>query len=128
MFSNYLIAVVFTDDIGLSRRKRDDEIGHSLDGPRCTALHSYNDKTDDGIAWLFFARDVTPGVVAHEATHAVSRLLEYLGVTNYDQEIFAYLVEYIVEQVWKFKQEMEKEKCLLDLVEKSQPLNYRACS
>jgi hypothetical protein len=47
------------------------------------------------------------GLLAHELFHATHRILEYFGVefTRDNQEPFAYLMEYLVNECIKLKSE-----------------------
>ena len=53
---------------------------------------------DKQLIWL---RSITPGVVAHEATHAAHGILEYIGYEPNlgNDEAEAYLIGYIVEKI-----------------------------
>lgn len=49
--------------------------------------------------------DITPSVIAHEATHAALNIYEYVGaeVDTKNQEPFAYLLGWIADCIWKTK-------------------------
>ena len=49
--------------------------------------------------------DITPSVIAHEATHAALSIYEYVGaeVDMKNQEPFAYLLGWIADCIWKTK-------------------------
>lgn len=117
VFGDYTICVVITNDVVEARRARDLEIDERFYGV-AEALHCYNEKLE-GLAWLFFNYKTTPGIIAHEAHHAVYRMMEWIGAKSVDQEIFAYHAEHIVDKVWNFIKKLEREKiqCQVNLNE-----------
>lgn len=111
---DYELVVILSSDVMKSRTDRDEEVGEKFTGEPALALHSYN--YHNPIAFLIFnEHDVTPGVIAHEASHAVYRLLEWIGATERDEEVLAYHIEYIVDKVWNFVKKQERETCQADL-------------
>ncbi len=103
---NYQIDVVYTDNISESRQARnyligapDSELSKLVDG-----LHSYNELTPRGV--IFFTKETTIGVIAHEIFHAIWRMFKYIGAKN-ENEVFAYHLSWILDRVLEFKKEKD---------------------
>jgi hypothetical protein len=54
-----------------------------------------------GVGWLVFGLRPSPGTVAHECSHAVKALFDYVGAGP-DEEATAYHLDYLVGRVSKF--------------------------
>lgn len=50
---------------------------------------------------IFGPEGRTPGIIAHEASHAVWAMLKHRGVRN-DDEVFAHHLGYLVDRLHKF--------------------------
>lgn len=97
----YTFHIVKTDNINKSRSKRDNIIGNKWDwSPTIGGLHSYNESYPE--AFIFLNPKETPGIIAHECYHGISRMFEYIGADSVDEEIMAYTLGDIIDQVSKF--------------------------
>lgn len=102
VFSDYIIKIIFTKDIPTSRDKRADILG-ALEKPMSKyvdGLHSYNDCHPNGI--IFLSRKATQGTIAHECSHAIWRMFNWVGA-QIENETFAYHLGYLVDELNKFK-------------------------
>lgn len=99
VWSSYTMHIIFTKDIGESRRARYGDPGETTDA---RALHS---SAKGGHSHLFFRiGDATSGVIAHECWHAIRcMLVDFGGVTVMENEVTAYHLGYLVDQVIQFK-------------------------
>jgi hypothetical protein len=101
VFAGYQVHIIFTEDIGESRRKRYGSRGGS-DG--AGALHS---SAEGGHSHLFYRVGVgncNAGTIAHEAWHAVrAMLVDFSGVTIMENEVTAYHIGYLVQAVVNFQ-------------------------
>jgi len=55
---------------------------------------------------LFFKRDNSDGIIAHEAWHAVFSMFEWAGA-ELDNEMVAYHLSYLVDRIASFKSHIE---------------------
>lgn len=97
---DYNISIVVTDDIVKSRNNRSHLLGslyHDHGGTK--GLHSCNE--DISGAYLFFNRDTTHEIIAHESFHAVYRMFKWIGA-EIEEELMAYYLGYTVQQVTDF--------------------------
>ena len=65
-------------------------------------------KLSTGAILIRFKDDIdNPGIIAHEAFHAVIFLFEKIGIKfSYDsEEAYAYLIEYLTNEILKIKTE-----------------------
>jgi hypothetical protein len=51
--------------------------------------------------WLVLQADATPGLLAHEASHAIRHLSAFIG-TEFDEESFAHHQGYLVDRIHRF--------------------------
>lgn len=58
---------------------------------------------------LVFGNNPSPGTIAHEVWHAVRRMLTHMGA-ELDNEVVAYHLGYLVEEVYKAKKLRKKRK------------------
>ena len=100
VLSNYFVHVVFTDNIARSRKGRYGSEG-SAEG--AAALSSV---AVGGHGHLFFKRDNSDGIIAHEAWHAVFSMFEWAGA-ELDNEMVAYHLSYLVDRIASFKSHIE---------------------
>lgn len=61
------------------------------------ALHTFYWKHYPSRAWVILPHTKNIGLIVHEITHAVDRIIEYHGFEG--TEIRAYLMEYIINKV-----------------------------
>ena len=106
MFANYHVHIIFADDLKTawgSRFKSTLKIGED-----CKAFHQ---TWHDGYSRLFFKTgDCTTCTVAHECFHAVAALLKFAGVKYKEEEVIAYALDYIVQGVQNFKNDLIDQK------------------
>jgi hypothetical protein len=100
VFSYYCVHVEITPDIEKSLSKYPETRGI------CPDHTSHADGVtvhvdDHGKDFIFLNPDCTPGVIAHEAWHSISRMLSYVGV-DLDSETVAYHLGYLVDEIFKF--------------------------
>ena len=63
-------------------------------------------KDDSSYGALLFFRNkqsMTPGLIAHEASHATKMLFEHIGADMREHEPFEYVLEFIVNNCYKLK-------------------------
>ncbi|NCD07174.1 MAG: hypothetical protein EOL97_13750 [Spirochaetia bacterium] len=84
--------VIFTKDDGTNR----------MDAFTMSVISK--DDNDYG-ALLFFRskQSMTPGLIAHEASHATKMLFEHIGADMREHEPFEYVLEFIVNNCYKIK-------------------------
>jgi len=96
--SDYDVKIVFCLDLGEARKARYGTTGSS-DNAR--GLHT---KAVGGISHLFFKLgDCPTGVVAHECWHAIHAMFEWAGVRDFENELVAYHLGYLVQKVADFR-------------------------
>lgn len=101
-FARYQVHVIFTKDLQKSWQARNS--GRVDIGDDCRAFHH---TFDSGYSSLYFLLgDCPTGTVAHECLHAVWALLEYVGIGFKEEEAVTYLLDYIVQAVQDFKNQM----------------------
>ena len=64
-------------------------------------LYSFNQ--DKGVGTIFLVYNTDAGTIAHECWHCVKRMFEYVGA-HLDNELVAYTLGYLVNEVNKLKQ------------------------
>jgi hypothetical protein len=101
VFSKYRVHIVFTDDVQKSAKER---YGSSRKLDNCDGAHHYDDL---GHSHLFYKPDLCINTLVHEAFHAVYALLyDWAGMDKLDEEVIAYHLGYITEQVENFHKEV----------------------
>lgn len=108
VFSNYQVRIIFSDDLAKSyekifKRPLDRDVDMT------NAFHAIS---KSGCSHLFFRIGNAPsGTIAHECVHVIWRLLiEWAGVTKMDDEVVAYHVGWLVQQVTNFRNELIDKK------------------
>lgn len=103
---NRVIKLVCTNNISKSRNKRSKKLG---------VLKNKLTKYIDGLCCyhkdsiiIFIDTKASLGVISHEAYHAVLSMFRYIGVEEYDEEITAYHLGYIVDEIYKVKKKYKK--------------------
>ena len=100
VWANYAVRIVFTEDIGNSLRAR----GNPRRTESTEALH-WN--IGNGSVLIFKIGDCGSGTIAHECWHAIrTMLVDYCGVETMEDEVTAYHLGYLVQQVTNFKCEL----------------------
>lgn len=74
--------------------KKRPDLGLVLD-KEWEAIHSF-DNSYPRRSWIVMARSASPGVILHELTHVVDRIIQYFGFEG--TEIRAYLLEYLFDK------------------------------
>jgi hypothetical protein len=67
-------------------------------------------ENSDRVYPVLFSRNVTPGLIAHEAKHLVNKIYADLDISldKYNDEAEAYLLSWIVNRIWEVKTKYEK--------------------
>ncbi len=101
VWSNYCVHVIFTEDIAGSLKRR----GREFNATSTDALH-WN--RGNGHSVLMFQLGNAPsGTIAHECWHAIrTMLVDYCGVETMEDEVTAYHLGYLVQQVTNFKNDL----------------------
>lgn len=68
----------------------------------CTLNVENNNKT---VVISFPDRDVSPGEIAHEASHAVKAIFNHIGIDCDVHEPFEYMLGWLVDEIYKVKLE-----------------------
>ena len=93
---DYEVRVIFAHDIVATGRR----LGEKDDLSGATAASITLD-AHPLMGWLLFKLKPSPGVIAHEAAHAIRALAKANG-TTLDEETFSCHLEYLVEHIHKF--------------------------
>ena len=101
----YRIGVVFSTHVPLTMK----EYFSNFEGTEEDTEACHCPFKNEGKALLFFPFTVAPGTIAHEAYHAVRRMLSYEGIglyeaeddDNLDNETVAYHLGYLVKEILK---------------------------
>jgi hypothetical protein len=101
VFAKYQVRIIFTDDLMKSTDARITKMP-STNADACV----YN--TLLGRSYIFLKNTSPPGTVAHEAWHVVRNIFTYVGVKKFDDETVAYHLDYLVEAIYKFKEQILK--------------------
>lgn len=97
---DYTVTIVVTEDMQKSRDNRSEQVGHKyIVPPPVQAFHSYHN--DRGRSWLFFKPQATAGTVAHECSHAIHRMFEWI-CAEIEIELFAYHLGYLTDECFTF--------------------------
>jgi hypothetical protein len=99
VFSGYAVRIVFTDDLPKSRISRYGNAGAAGEGDT-NAMVSTNSEG----CHIFFKPMARTGVIAHEAYHAVRRMLDWIGARECDEEVVAYHLTHLVDVIAVFQQ------------------------
>lgn len=105
VFQGYYVHVVFTDNLkksAASRFVKGTEFSAKMDAAEAIHLPSSH-----GRSLVLLPYKASPGTIAHEAYHAIRYMLkEYAGV-KLDNEIVAYHLGHLVDEIHKFKSKLE---------------------
>ena len=99
VYSEYAVRIVFTDDLPKSRIGRYGNAGAAGEGDT-NAMVSTNSEG----CHIFFKPMARTGVIAHEAYHAVRRMLDWIGANECDEEVVAYHLTHLVDIIAVFQQ------------------------
>jgi hypothetical protein len=101
VWSNYQVHVIFCSNIRETCLKRFNQVSKS---PDADAVHVVSNKYSGHSFLIFKIGNASAGTIAHEVYHAVDQLLDYNGVhSNYDGEVVAYHVGYLVDEACSFR-------------------------
>jgi hypothetical protein len=104
VWSNYQVHIIFTENIRETCLKRFNLVSRSADAD---AVHVVSNKFEGHSFLIFLIGNASSGTIAHEAYHAVDQLLDFNGVHgNYDGEVVAYHLGYIVDEACKIKYDL----------------------
>lgn len=103
VMANYQVRLILTNDLQKSANSRLSQPPQNADA------FCYHVK-DEGRSYIFLGLDAEESTVAHECWHIVHRVLTYCGVQDMDDEIVAYHLDHIVEQVYRFKNAIKAPK------------------
>lgn len=94
VFNGYEVRLILSRDVAATGRRLKEDL---------TDAHAAYITKDDkpGTGWLVLGPDHTPGIIAHEASHAIRDLFKFAGVGT-DEEAFAYHLDFLVTRVHKF--------------------------
>lgn len=105
---NWWLDIIYTNDIRKAREKRKKTLGK---------LKGKLSKTIDGLCTshkgrlaVFIMPQSSLGTISHEAYHAVCSVFEAIGVRDYDEELTAYHLGYIVDEIYNFIKSTNDEK------------------
>lgn len=100
----YTFHVVKTDNINRSRSKRDKIIGGESWKycPTVGGLHSYNDEFPVFESYIFLDPKQSLGIISHECYHGLRRMFAMVGAEAVDEEIMAYHLTDLVDQIYEF--------------------------
>ena len=98
VFSNYTMFVVFSDDLCSARMQRYGDAGAG--GESDTG--AFVSRCSEG-CHIFFKPYAGAGIIAHEAHHAIRALLVWADVKDFDNEVVAYHLGYLVNQITNFQ-------------------------
>ena len=109
IFSDYTVHIIFTKDIKESNIKR----YGSFNVGDCDACHR---SSNNGHAHLFFKLgDCSSGNIAHEAWHAIHSLfIDFAGVGVMENEVVAYHLGHLVQEISYFKNDLIDAGAALD--------------
>lgn len=107
VMANFQVRVIFTNDLLKSATR----LGSMPEGT--ADAFCFNVK-GEGRSYIFLKMDSPENVVAHECWHIIHRMFTWCNVSEWDNEVSAYHLDHLVEEVYKFKkailQEQEKPK------------------
>lgn len=102
----YSVYVILTEDVNRSRSGRSHFLGEWQELPNTGAVHT--GMANEGRSYIILPYDTKLDYIAHESFHCVWRIMEYIGACH-NEEIMAYYLGYIVEQIALFvKKEMDE--------------------
>jgi hypothetical protein len=105
VFSNYTMFVVFSNDLCASRMARYGSAGAG--GESDTG--AFVSLCSEG-CHIFLKPYASAGIVTHEAWHAVRALLVWAEARDFDNEVVAYHLGYLVNQITDFQNRVKARK------------------
>jgi hypothetical protein len=95
VFNGYTVRVILSHDLKATGRRLNADLDNAI------AAHVPADPELPKRVWLIFGLEPDEATVAHEASHAVRSMLNYVGART-DNETFAYHLDYLVGRIHKF--------------------------
>ena len=101
IFGNYKLHIILTDDIKEAVKEYRLKIQHHFTDIDDKFDGVHIPVQDSSLESYLFLVSTKPGVIAHEVFHAVTRILDLIGVSLVEEseETYAYLLGYIVDEV-----------------------------
>ena len=96
---NYLVRVILTNNVTISRVGRSHILGDWYADGSTAAIHC--GVPDASISYIFLPFKADVGYVAHEVSHCLWRLMNFIGA-EHENEIMAYHQGYLVRKIWEF--------------------------
>lgn len=93
---NYTVHAETTKDLSKTVKRYPVTEDFDTTGTMACAIHIDN----EGFSFLFLPYKCSPGVVAHESWHVIRRMAEWVGA-ELDNEMIAYHLGYLTDEVWK---------------------------
>jgi hypothetical protein len=93
VFKNYSIWIIFTDDMVKSRMSRYSTAGAAGEEGTMAFVSSCSLGCH-----IFLKTKAEAGIIAHEAYHTTMRLLNWAEAKDFDEEVIAYHLTYIVDR------------------------------
>lgn len=104
VMANYQVRLIITNDL---LKSADAQLGsRPSEGADAFCFHVKG----TGRSYIFLKHDSPPDVVAHECYHIIHRIFTWCNVEDWDNEIVAYHLSHMVEEVYKFKKEIQKSR------------------
>lgn len=105
VFSRYAIRLIFSSDLRKSAMGR---FGH-MPSDEFTDAFVFHVK-DHSQSYIFLPLKVSESTVAHEAWHVIHNVMTFAGVEAFDDEVVAYHLGWLVEQIYKFKNQISEKR------------------
>jgi|SRR5208337_1162812 len=126
----YHVKIIITESVVKSRQARTEGLGpYEKEDTNPAAMHT--GVKGKNWSYLFFRFNPGIGDVSHECFHCIWRLMRWIGA-DLENEVVAYHLTYLTEEVWKFAKSVEDlpdpnpEKQLDDLAAKYDGLDTKA--
>lgn len=102
VMANYQVRLIVTEDL---RKSAEARLGATPD--YAADAFCYHVK-DEGKTYLFLPLDAPEGTVVHECWHVIYHMFSWCGVKDFDNEVTAYHLDHLVEQVYRFKKSIQE--------------------
>jgi hypothetical protein len=93
---DYEVHIEVTNDMSASVLKY--KYTKNVDVKNTTACAVHVD--GEALSFIFLPFNASPGTIAHESWHVIRRMVSYIGA-ELDNEMVAYHLGYITNEVWK---------------------------
>jgi len=98
----YNVYVVFAENATKAKAARFPELSEDVGDAYTLTVKDEADTT------LIFEYNASPGIIAHEVWHAVRRLMSWIGAIDLENEVTAYHIDYLVDEIWDIKKQVNK--------------------